>query len=133
MNSAHKLVAMAFLAVFAMTGIYMKFFLPSVYDEDLVVHTLYRSSHIYLLFAALINGLLAIHLQPAPAGQERLQQSGSIILALTPTIFTASFFLESPLGTLDRPLISVGVLLGTLGAGLHLAANWRAWFTGGAS
>ena len=133
MISAHKLVAVAFLAVFAMTGVYMKFFLPSVHDEDLMVHMLYRSSHIYLLFAALINGLLAIHLQPAPAGQERLQRTGSIILILTPTIFTASFFLESPLGTLNRPLISLGVLLGTLGAGLHLAAHRRAWFTGSAS
>jgi hypothetical protein len=122
MISAHKLVALGFLAVFAVTGIYMRFH-PSVHAADPTVQMLFRSSHIYLLLAALINGLLAIHLRPAPAGRERLQGSGSVLLALTPAIFVTSFFLESPLGSLNRPLIALGVLLLTIGASLHLAAH----------
>lgn len=133
MIRVHTLVALGFLGTFIVTGVYMKFLLPSAYAEDVTVRMLFRSSHIYLLFAALINGLLAIHLGPPPKGRARLRGTGSVLIAVTPALFTASFFLESPIGSINRPLIFVGVLLVALGAVLHLVAHRRPRGMGGPS
>src|SRR5947207_9880237 len=65
---------------------------------------LFRSTHIYLLFAALLNTALGLYLPPAPAGWRRwVRTLGSLLILAAPPLAVAGFFTEPWLSGLDRP------------------------------
>jgi hypothetical protein len=85
---------------------------------------LFRSAHIYLLFAALVNLLLGTYLRPAAARWARaLQLAGSAALLATPAMFGAAFFVEPWLDGLLRPWARPAIYLSLAGVLAHVLAH----------
>lgn len=115
------------LIIFLVTGTYMMAE-PPVWESDAGKRMMYRSTHVYILFAALLNfltGLLATH-----PGWERTQHLARGMLMLAPVTFVAGFFYQSAHFNLPRPLSFWGVVLclaGTLLLGLARVVPLMRW------
>lgn len=85
---------------------------------------MFRSAHIYLLFAALLNIALGSYMNPL---RERvlkaLQVIGSVMVLFLPAMFLVSFFAESQNGTLYRPFARAAIYLSLLGITAHFIAS----------
>lgn len=93
---------------------------------------LYRSAHIYLLFAALLNLLLGAYLRLADhRGVRMLQQSASVVLLTLPVLFTVAFFREPALAGLERPWARPAIYLSVAAVLAHVLAQRRASALGG--
>lgn len=111
MKTALLSVGFLFAVVFTATGQYMRHTFPEAFHNDVGMRMMYRSAHVYILFAALLN--LAIgwgYHPPFPGWREKLQRFGASVLLLTPAIFTIAFFVEPAPGRLDRPVVLVGAV-----------------------
>jgi hypothetical protein len=123
LRKQHLAVGLIAFAAFLATGLHMRFDLgmPSLPEGP---RALYRSGHVYLLFSALLNVALGLHLSARPRGpRERLQAMGSAVLMLTPAFFLFGFFVETPRGTITRPITEATVILVGLGLLCHLLAT----------
>jgi hypothetical protein len=86
---------------------------------------LFRSAHIYLLFASLLNLLLATYGKPTPnptnqaQTSTRLQLCGSVLILLSPLLIGFSFFYESQQPNLVRPYARYGIYAALAGTLLH--------------
>ena len=77
---------------------------------------IYRSAHIYLLFAALLNLLLGAYLRLAADRVLRAAQvMASVVLLATPAMFAMAFLTEPALAGLERPWARPAIYL-SLGA-----------------
>ena len=112
-----------FLAFLA-SGQYM----DRVYDHlrgmDDTTRLLFRSTHIYLLLASLLNLALGLYLVVPPGGWRRwVQTAGSLLILAAPPLLAAGFLTEPWLEGLDRPF-SRPALYGSLaGMILHLTSR----------
>jgi hypothetical protein len=82
---------------------------------------LFRSTHLYLLFGALVNLALGLYLRPALGWRRWVRPVGSVLILATPFLAAAGFFTEPWLSGLERPYTraaAYGCLAGML---LHLA------------
>ncbi len=110
---------------FLATGQYMKHALDGMQGMADLPRLLYRSAHIYLLWAGLANLLAGVALSPVPQPLVRwTQRAAGALLMLTVPLFAVSFFVESPTGLIDRPLASLGNYLGGAGVVLAVYAAW---------
>ena len=76
---AHLIVGLMFLVIFMLTGQSMDRYLGHLQDTPATQRMLYRSTHIYLLWSALLNTALGIYLRLSPDGTRRvMQQIGRI-------------------------------------------------------
>jgi hypothetical protein len=100
---------------------------------------MYRATHIYLLFSALLN-LLAAGFDSvsthAPASARGLvawlDRTGRVLLLLAPPTFLLAFFVEPPVYAIERPLSFWGVVACAAGVGLLAIARWlplERWLT----
>ena len=91
-----------------------------------LLRMLYRSAHIYLLLAGLINIALGSYLVASRStGVRRIQSIGSILILMSPALILTAFIYEVPLQTPDRPLILTAMVSLLAGALLHLlASSW---------
>src|SRR6185369_10697482 len=81
---------------------------------------LFRSTHIYLLFTALVNLALGLHLRPACGWRWWLRAPGSLLVLSSPFLAAAGFFTEPWLTDLDRPYTRPAVYGCFAGMLLHL-------------
>ena len=116
----HWFVGTLGVLVFVLQGQYMLHVLGPLPDLADGPRMLYRSGHIYLLFASLLNLVLARATAPAPGWRRVLHRFAGAIAALAPFVFIAGFLLEAPSGTLDRPITGLG-LYALFGAGVAWA------------
>jgi hypothetical protein len=73
---------------------------------------LFRSTHIYLLLAAVANTLVGLHLTRSPAGWRRgCQLAGSLAILATPALFLAAFCTEPWLSGMARPWTQLGAFM----------------------
>jgi hypothetical protein len=124
MRRLHLIVGLAALVAFLASGQYMRHnHLPGLDDAT---RLLFRSTHIYLLFSALVNLTLGIYLTPAIRGWRRwLQRTGSVLILAAPPLLGVAFLTEPWLSGLARPY-SIPAIFGSLaGLILHLGAKWR--------
>jgi hypothetical protein len=122
----HAAAGVLFLLVFLGTGFYMHARFPGAYREDPAIRMMFRSTHIYILFSALINILLGAHSMPPPIRWRRaLQTAGSAFLLASPFLFTAAFFIEPQRRDLGRTLTLPGVVLSLAGVLFHAIASLR--------
>jgi hypothetical protein len=128
-------VGVAFLVVFLGTGLWMRTAFPAAHQGHHGMQMMFRSAHVYLLFAALLNLLVAAHWRREERPWRRwLQQIGSVALAVTPVMFTIAFFHEPAPERLDRPWCLAGVVLALSGTLLHtLVSLGQPSFRGGES
>jgi hypothetical protein len=127
MRRLHLAVGSLALLGFVLTGQYMDRVHAHLVGMPDGPRLLYRSAHIYLLFAALLNLLLGAYLRPAPQhGVRLLQGAASVTLLALPALFAVAFFREPALAGLERPWARPAIYL-SLGAVLaHVAAAWLA-------
>lgn len=126
LRKQHLAVGLIAFAAFVATGLHMRLDLDGLRGMADAPRALYRSGHIYLLFGALLNVALGLHLRPRPEGpRERLQAMGSAVLMLAPAFFLFGFFVETPRGAVDRPITMATVILTGLGLLCHLLASLR--------
>jgi len=121
---AHVTLGLAALIVFVGTGAYMHFRYDHLRGMTDATRLLFRSTHIYLLFAALLNLGIGLHLQAATVRWARLAQGlGSTLILLAPLLFLAAFLSEPWLGDLQRPWSRPGIYACLAGVLLHLVAR----------
>jgi hypothetical protein len=111
------------LLAFLATGVYMDRVHDHLRGHDDAQRLLFRSTHIYLLLAAVVNTLLGLYLVPSAAGWRRgFQALGSAALMATPVLFLAAFCTEPWLSGLDRPWTKPGAYLALGGIIVELVA-----------
>jgi hypothetical protein len=92
---------------------------------DDTTRMLIRSTHIYLLFAALLNLALGLYLVVESPGWRRwLQRVGSVGLAAAPLLLTLGFLTEPRLSGPGRPYSRPAIVGSLAGLLLHTVGRW---------
>ena len=126
LRQVHRLVGLATVLVFLGTGAYMHFRYDHLRGMTDATRLLFRSTHIYLFFAGLLNLALGLYLTPArDPWAKRLQLLGSVLILAAPLLELAAFLREPFLGGLQRPFTAPAVYAVLAGMSLHLAAQSR--------
>jgi hypothetical protein len=121
MRHLHLIVGLVFLAGFLASGQYMALGYDHLHGLDDATRLLFRSTHIYLLFAALLNLALGLYLPEGPAGWRCwLRWTGSLLILMAPPLLVAGFLTEPWLSGLDRPYSKPAIYASLAGMVLHL-------------
>jgi hypothetical protein len=127
LNLIHLAVGIGGVVAFVLTGQYMAIFLGGLTGMPDVPRLLYRTSHIYLMWAALLNLIVGCYFNVANTrGARILQAVSSGLLLASPVLMLASFFVESGANDLDRVLSNFGNFSALGGAIIHAAASLKA-------
>ena len=123
-RTVHRIVGVATIAAFIVTGIYLKLRGPDLFEPNEMVRFIYRANHVYILFAGLLNVAVGAYLcLHAKRWKRNLQLAGSIMLLIAPLILVLAFIHESGHASPQRPLTSAGVMLLVLGILCHVPAR----------
>ena len=121
---AHLIVGFVFLVGFLLTGQYMDRYLGHLQDTPGVQRMLYRSTHIYLLWSALLNLALGLYFRLSEPGLRRAAQYvGSVMILAGPLLLTIAFFREPSLSGFLRPLSRPAIYSAFGGLLLHALAS----------
>lgn len=124
MRKLHLIAGLLGLVAFILTGQYLHWahnHLQGMADGPRLI---FRSSHIYLLWAALLNLGLGAYLHELPSLRGKvLQRAGSLALWIAPGLLCWSFFFERYSQELSRPVGRMGIYLALAGTLLHVAAS----------
>ena len=127
MRRAHLLAGVTFCAVFALTGAYMGGRFPEAHGGDIGVRFLYRSAHVYIGLAALLNLMAWAATTPAPppssAWRRYARLVASALVLASPVAFTLAFFLEPAPEQLERPFAFWGLVTAAGGTLLGCVAR----------
>ena len=126
LRRVHLWVGVIALAIFLGTGVYMTLQFPEAHRAQETVRYLFRASHVYILFVALLHLALAAYLTTAvTSGSRRVQKVASWLLVAAPLLLVWAFITEPPLASPDRPITLAGVIFALSGTVLHLVVGWR--------
>lgn len=96
LRKLHALAGIGFLMLFVATGQMMGFNAPPVPELPMAERMIFRSRHLYLLFIALINLLVALrYVLPAAGGRRHAALAGSLLTLLAGPLFAVAYFLEA--------------------------------------
>jgi hypothetical protein len=124
MRRTHLVVGIVGALAFLASGLYM--LLQETYRHELATRMLYRSTHVYLLFSALLNVALGLYLVSAANGWRRwLRHAGSICLVGAPFLMAYAFLTEAHMTDLARPVSQPAVILCLAGMLLHGMSSKR--------
>jgi peptidoglycan/LPS O-acetylase OafA/YrhL len=126
MKRLHLIIGLIVVVVFLLTGQYMEY----VHNRDLPDGTrmLYRSRHIYLLLAGLLNLVLGTYVVRQPQGwRGRIQAVGTILIVLSPVLLLAGFFSEPHKGPERTIVAALGIFSIAIGTVLHALARLKQW------
>jgi hypothetical protein len=122
LRSIHLAVGLVGVLVFAGTGQYMRVVHAGLYGMADGPRLFFRSAHIYLLWASLLNLALGCYLERLRRGAlSRLQLVGSVAILAGPPLLCLSFFSAQYNPSLSRPMGQVAIFLSFAGALLHAA------------
>jgi hypothetical protein len=122
----HFVVGLAGVVAFLVTGAYMRAGFPDLYAGSEVLRYLYRSNHVYVLLASLVNVALGVHLTAvAPGWRTSVSRAGSLLALAAPVVLCFAFFLEAPVASPERVLTLLGVAVLAAGIALHVLAGVR--------
>lgn len=112
-RNCHFIVGAIGLLLFVVQGQYMAHVLvvPELPDGE---RMMYRTAHIYLMLASVINIARAYAMQPSES-LNLLEVVCSVIILLSLPLLIVSFFAESGAGDFERP-IAAYTLFGIIGA-----------------
>ncbi len=124
MRRLHLATGLLGLAAFVASGQYMDRAHDHLRGLDGTTRMLFRSTHIYLLFASLLNVALGMYLAP-PAGQWRpwVQRAGSALVLAAPWLLAAGFLTEPWLSGLERPYSRPAIYGSLAGILLHVLSG----------
>ena len=122
----HFVVGLGGVVAFLVTGAYMRAGFPDLYAANEVLRYLYRSNHVYILLASLVNVALGVHLTEVAAGwRTSVSRTGSLLALAAPVVLCFAFFLEAPVASPERVLTLLGVATLAAGIALHVLAGMR--------
>jgi hypothetical protein len=120
LRKVHFAVGLLGTAAFLATGAYMNAGFPDLYAGNEVLRYLYRSNHVYILLASLVNVALGVHLAPtAPGWRATVLLVGSVLALAAPVVLCFAFFIEAPVAQPERVWTLAGVAALAAGIALH--------------
>lgn len=120
MRRLHLAVGVLGVVTFLMTGQYMDRWLGHLAGMADLPRMLYRSAHIYLLFAALLNLLLGLQTDDRPHGWRcGLARVGSVLILAAPVMILIGFARESSRTDFERPFVGFAIYGCFAGVLLH--------------
>ena len=123
---SHLAVGWITLAVFAWSGMYLRYTAPSVYREDNVSHMMFVANHIYILMAGLANITIGRYVVGAKGQLGKVLQSlGMGMMMAASGVLIYAFTLEPMLGSMDRPRTQIGVVMLAGGVLAHVLSGLR--------
>ena len=133
MRRVHLWIGLVGVVAFILTGQYMDRWLGHLTGMADLPRMLYRSAHIYLLLASLLNLVLGLYVTEAPAGWRRwARRIGSVPIALAPVVFLIAFVREPHTASFSRPYAAPALEGVLFGAVLHAISRVGATGTQGA-
>lgn len=124
MRKAHLIFGAVVLLAFLLTGQYMDKYFNHMSGVPDGPRMLYRTRHIFILLAGLLNLGTAAYIRPRSGPRHRIVQAlGSALIFLAPLLFVAGFFYEPKLSGLRTPLSHWGTYTITAGILLHLLSG----------
>ena len=121
MKKFHQLFGIFLIVAFLLTGQYMDKQLNHLDGMPDGPRMLYRTRHIFILFAGLINlGIGTYFTHNTQPWRKTLQRLGSVLIVIAPGLFIVAFFYEPKLANLETPLSHWGMYLIALGTLFHL-------------
>lgn len=120
LSALHKTVGVVTVIIFIGTGLLLRFHFSRIYEANHLVRMMFRSVHIYILLAGLINLALGSYMV-ASTDRRKLatQLIGSICLIVAPAILIGAFFIEPVRESLERGITQLGIILLLVGTLLH--------------
>jgi hypothetical protein len=98
------------VVAFLMTGQYMDRWLGHLAGMADLPRMLYRSAHIYLLFAALLNVLLGLYVEDHSNGWRRgAARLGSVLILIAPVMILIGFYREAARTDFERPFVGYAI------------------------
>ena len=126
MKRLHLWVGAVALLVFLLTGQYMDYLEVRTNALGETARVMFRSRHIYLLLAALVNlGVGAYFSYRARGWRRRLQLLGSALVVAAPALMLAAFFTEPTEPGLKRHFTLPAVVILSTGTLLHALSGIR--------
>ena len=120
LRKVHFAVGLLGIVAFLATGAYMNAGFPDLYAGNEVLRYLYRSNHVYILLASLVNVALGVHLAPAaPGWRATVLLAGSVLALAAPVVLCFAFFVEAPVAQPERVWTLAGVAALAAGIALH--------------
>jgi hypothetical protein len=120
MKLLHLVAGAVALVAFTLTGQYMEYLRLDSGATDDGARMMFRSRHIYLLLAGLVNlGVGAYLVRRAGLRQRILQTIGSAFVVVAPALLLAAFFSEPQLPGLQRHFTLPAVVLLSAGTLCH--------------
>jgi heme A synthase len=125
-SKLHRLVGLLAVAVFILTGVFMMWSFPDLYQGSEVVRYMYRTNHVYILLSGLVNVALGTYLLMSEAARKRLlQYIGSGFALVAPAVLVIAFFAEPPQASPMKPLTGAGIFSLLIGTLCHWAGRPR--------
>jgi hypothetical protein len=122
----HKVAGVLTVLIFLGTGAYMRFNSPALFESDPAVRMMFRSTHIYILLAGLLNIGIGAYVVLSPRRWRRiLQFIGSGFVLIAPVLLIFAFFYEPSSRSVERPLTLPAMLLLLTGTLSHLLSTAR--------
>ncbi len=107
---AHLVVGAAAVFAFLVSGQFMGRHEPPVAAMEWAERLLFRSRHIYLLCAGLVNLAIGVHyLLPDSAARRAAAVAGSLLVLASALLLFFAFFAEPMAGRMPGPISSTGV------------------------
>jgi hypothetical protein len=126
MKKLHLIFGTFALVVFLLTGQYMSRYYNHMVGVDDGTRLLYRTRHIFILLAALLNLGIGIYFSVCHEMWRRiLQRLGSGLIVTGSILFMAGFFYEPKLLNLYTPLSHWGTYTIVAGIFFHLFSSVR--------
>jgi hypothetical protein len=126
MRTLHLSVGAAVLVAFLLTGQYMDYLSVRTGWMGEGARMMFRSRHIYILMAGLVNIALGAYFVGREAGWRRtLQLAGSVLVVVAPALMLAAFFTEPGGPELKRHFTLPAVQLLAAGTILHALSGPR--------
>lgn len=121
MKLFHLIFGLLVVLVFLLTGQYMHVYMHHMVGVPDGPRLLYRTRHIFILLAGLLNlGLGAYLVYRAERWARGFQWLGSILIVAASIILIAAFFFDSARGDLQTPWTHWGVKFIAIGTLSHL-------------
>jgi hypothetical protein len=124
MRLLHLIFGISVLVVFLLTGQYMDIYLHHMEGVPDGLRMLYRTRHIFILLAGLLNLAVAAYVSyRAQVWRMMLQGVGSILIVIATLLFIVAFFYEPTLADLKTPLSHWGTYTIATGTLCHLLSG----------
>jgi hypothetical protein len=125
MKLIHQTFGLVVLVIFVLTGQYMHIYHNHLRDMPDGLRMLFRSRHIYILLAGLINiGIGAYFINRMSRWGEILQRIGSTLILVATILLIAAFFYETNLVGLQSPITHWGIYSLFAGTMLHFISGF---------